>query len=340
MKHFTTFILIFIFIGFSANLSAKSLINQIKEDRVKVVIDYSAIINKQLIEQDICQNNYTPTKFNTAGEPVKMLGYANVYMGAGPGISKFGHLAERFVYCIGNQLNDIYFDGVKLSKDALPFFTNDYPNASEEYLNSKKVIDAIYYRKLQNPTQVSIYGNDTVLTNRNIYEQWLSLTENEILTLLIKNIERIERQNLLVNEQKELPRFMGLLNNCTYQVTEDLISLPRIKNLLIPKKNNNSKDINDDKELLIITLNSVIPKSVYFALTESNLTKLLVIYPSQENMRTIYFNKLSFEKSIKLLEVPTLSLNPKFAQNWNEFELNSLRTELTEYQSPLAKLFN
>lgn len=331
-------------IGFSTVAGAKSILDQIKEDDLKVAIDYSAIINKQLVMEDICQSSYTPTKYNSSGIPVKMLGYAHVYMGAGPNVSKFGHLGERFVYCIGNELQDMYYDGIKLTKEAIPLFESDYPDARKEYINSKKVLNSLYYRKIQNPTQINLYGTDTVRNNRNIYEQWLDINEKEMLDLLVRNINRVAKQALQVAKEEKLAAFRGLLNNCTYEVTEDLQSIPTLKSIKIETvAENNFSDavMPESKNYVSLSeyLNSVIPKSVYKSLTEGRVTKLLVIYPSQENMRKIFFQKTSFIQSIKLLEVPLMSFNPKFAPNWSQDEINRLTTELADYHSPLAMFF-
>jgi hypothetical protein len=325
-------------LGFSTVASAKSISEQIKEDGLKVAIDYSATINKQLITENICNSDYTPTRYNSSGVPVKMLGYAHVYMGAGPGISKFGHLGERFVYCRGSELYDMYYDGLKLTEGSFPRFKADYPQASEEYIRSKKALNSIYYRKIPNPTQVNVYGLDTIRTNRNIYEQWLKITESEMYDLLVKNINRVAEQTKLVSEEKQLPKFRDFLNNCTDEVTEDLISVPSLKSVVIEKERTGEGSEFVD-QLLTDTLNTFIPKSIYFALTEAKVTELLVLYPSQDNMRKIYFQNASFEKSIKLLEVPIIKFNPKFAPDWTEEELKQLESKLSDYQSPLAKFF-
>lgn len=335
-------ILIFFLIGFSTFSSAKSISNQIIEDDLKVVIDYSAIINKQLVSEDICNVDYIPTKKNSVGTPVKMLGFANVYMGAGPGISKFGHSGERFVYCIGNQLHDIYYDGIKLTKETFSLFTTDYQNVSLEYTASDKANNSLYYRKIQNPTQMAVYGTDTVQLNRNIYEQWLDLSEEEILSLLIKNIDRRALQDKRVANNEKLAAFSGLLNNCTYQVTDDLLSVPSIQTWKIAYKyqDTNKKIITSQVyKSLSSTLHSVQPKTIFNSLTEAKLTKLLVIYPSQDKTREIFLKETSRDEAIKALEVPDFSFNPKYSLNWSEAELNQLQTELVNYQSPLASFF-
>jgi len=333
-------IFILIILGFSTIASAKSIIDQINEDDLKVVIDYSAIINKQLITENICHTNYTPTKFNKDGIPVKMLGYANVYMGTGPGISRYGHLGERFVYCIGSELHDMYYDGIKLRKETLPLFHNDYPEASLDYASSNKVLNSLYYRKIQNPTQISVYGNDTVRSNRNIYEQWLKISEKEMLDLLVRNINRVAKQALQISNEENLAPFRGLLNNCTYEVTDDLRSIPTLQSIKIEISNPDESGpfVAKDYILLSDSVKSISPRWVYNALTEGHVTKLLVIYPSQDNVRKIFFNKVSFHQSLKILEVHDFNFNPKFAKDWNETELKKLNS-LIDYKSPLASFF-
>jgi hypothetical protein len=325
--------------GFSTLASAKSISNQIKEDGLKVAIDYSATINKQLITENICSSSYTATKFNSSGVPIKMLGYAHVYMGAGPGVSKFGHLGERFVYCKGSELHDMYYDGIKLTEASFPLFKADYPDATNEYITSTKALNALYYRKIQNPTQVNVYGSDTIRDNRNIYEQWLKISEKEMYDLLVKNINRVAGQTQLVSQEKQLPRFSDLKNNCTKEVTEDLKSIPTLKSITIESASRNETSESTNYLSLSDYLNTFVPKSVYQALTEAKVTEILVIYPSQDNMRKIFFKDSSFEKSIKLLEVPMINFNPKFAADWTDEELKQLESDLAGYQSPLAKFF-
>lgn len=320
-------------IGLNSQAGAKSISDQIKQDGLNVEIDYSAAINKQLITENICQTAYSPTKFNNAGIPIKMLGFAHVYMGAGPGVSKMGHLGERFIYCIGNELEDIYYDGIKAQKENLETILFHHPNATREYILSNKVIGALYIRKIQNPTQMGIYGLDTI--NRNIYEQWLDISENEILNLLIANIKKIEKQRLQISHEKKLPSFNSFINNCTKHVTLDLKSIPTLQKIQIEDGTDDDTGFKKFNSLGN-TLNTVRPKSVYKALSEANITKLLVIYPSVENMRKIYFTNLTTEDAIDLLEVPYYSINPKFSNNWNSEEIIQLENNLRNYKSPLA----
>lgn len=334
----------FTIIGFSTVTSAKSILSQIKDDKLKVAIDYSAIINKQLVTEDICNTSYMPTKLNSSGTPVKMLGYATVYMGAGPGISRYGHLGERFVYCIGNELHDMYYDGIKLTKEAIPLFESDYPDARKDYINSNKVQNSLYYRKIQNPTQTAVYGADTIANNRNVYEQWLDITENEMYDLLVKNINRVANQSSVVLKEGKLAAFKSLFNNCTYEVTEDLrsvSSLNYVKVEIVTESFTSDSQTYTDVEYRNLGgyLDSIAPKTIYNALSAGKVTKLLVIYPSQDNVRKIFFTQNSFENSIAALEVPPFKLNPKFAVDWSEEEIDLLKTNLADYKSPLVQYF-
>lgn len=333
-----SFVTIMIF-GFSTVIGAKSISDQIRDDKLEVVIDYSALIDKKLVSENICNSNYSPTRFNSSGVAIKMLGYAHVYMGAGPGISKFGHLGERFVYCKGSELFDMYYDGIKLTEGSISLFQADYPDASIDYIRSPKAFNSIYYRKIQDPTQVNVYGSDTIRNNRNIYEQWLKISEKEMYELLLRNINRVAAQAKLVSGEEQLPKFRDLSNNCTDQVTEDLKSVQSFRTTFI--KDPSSYDTSGPANYVYMTenLNTVVPKSVYLALSEAKVTELLVIYPSQDNTRKILFNKHPFADAIKILEVPAAKINPKFAPDWTEEELKEMEARFDDYQSPLASHF-
>lgn len=326
----------FIIFGFSTFLSAKTILNQIKDDQLKVAIDYSAIIDAKYAFEDVCKANYQPTKVNHEGTPIKMLGYAAVYMGSGPGISRYGHAGERFVYCIGEELFDVYYDGVKLTKEVLSDFQIIYPEIDPVYLNSEKVIGAIYYRKILNPTQNLEYGLDTIRANRNIYEQWLKLTENEILSLLQNNIQRINDQDKKVEQKIKLPRFRGILNNCTDEVVSNLQSLERFAAIKIGT-NNQIEPFNEIS--LKDKLNTFEPKEIYLGLSESSMVDYLVIYPSIDNVRKVLLNEVSQKELYKILEIPHFKLNPKFASNWTDFEIKQINNKLINYKSPLLNYF-
>lgn len=328
-------------IGFSTIISAKSFSNQIESFDQNIVVDFSAAINKQIQNENICNTDYKPTKFNKKGVAIKMLGFAYVYFGAGPGMSKFGHSGERIVYCKGNQLYDILYDGMKFDKNLISYFQKKHPKAPKAYINSEKVFDSLYYRKIQNPTKLSHYGLEITITNRNIYEQWLSLTEKEIYDLLLVNINRMKAQKELIQQRKKLPRFSGLFNNCTYQVTEDLQVVPSLIDAQIDykvKRLGGRVKMTKQKSLTK-TLHSVHPKSVFFSLSKGNITDLLVIYPSQESMREIYFQKLTFEEIIDYLEVPEFNINPQGSEDWSIQEASQIRRDFKDYESPLSEYF-
>lgn len=334
-----------IFFGFSLSLvtqaRASSISRQIEKNDLRVVIDYSAIIDKKLNDEGICNINYTPTKLNSSGTPIKMLGFAHVYMGPGPGSSIHGHLGERFVYCIGEKIFDVYFDGVRLDEKSLELFQLDYPSADQSYVQSAKAMGGLYYRKVINPTKLSLYGMDTVQANRNIYEQWLDISEDEIYDLLLKNIERKKEQAIKISNNGELDRFSGLGNNCTFQVTEDLQSIESFKSVKVPFKVKRYKSAGYTTRYRTLdnAVKSVQPKYIYQALAQAKITKLLVIYPSQDNMRKVFFNNLSFEDSIKALEVPVFKFKPKYSDDWSRDEKDQLVDQLEDYLSPLARFF-
>jgi len=334
-------ILIFLsLLCFGTHAGAKTILEQSIEDNVEIKISYAALINSQLRNSDLCKQEYTPTRMNKSGtKPVKMLAYAYVLMGPSSGSGRYGHSGERFIYCIGETLYDVYYDGIKLTEMSTELFKDDYAGTTDKYLN-KKLMGSLYLREIHFPTRNTLYGFDTIFNNRNIYEQWLDITEDEIYSLLEKNISRRNIQSEKVKNQKKLPTFRGLLNNCTYTISMNLQTLPTLQNIKLSYKVQKPRK-GPGKMIkyksLTKYLNTVQPKAIFNALGRANITKLLVIYPSQLNTREILNNDLSINEQISLLEVPSYFSKLKRSNQWLDIELEQIQKDFKDYKSPLIE---
>ncbi|MBT6324584.1 MAG: hypothetical protein HOJ35_01330 [Bdellovibrionales bacterium] len=188
--------------------------------------DTTSFTDSTLLKYNICQNSYRPTKITSSGKRMKMLGMAVVYMSPGYAASALGHIAERYIYCLDNQLVDVLFEYTQMTEDELDNLKFNHKDlikgASSSYLLG--LVGDSYIKLKMNPANSSFegYGFHQVHYNRDVIEVWMELDEmNKYKSLQDSLLSYREQQRRLKNNislrDYELIKF-----NCTNQIRKHL----------------------------------------------------------------------------------------------------------------------
>lgn len=191
-------------------------------------IDYSTFKPQSFGEMEqYCLSDYEPTALTTKGQRVKMLGAAFVNMDKSQGPSAWGHVAERFVYCVDRELRDDLFEYLPLKNELLQVLAEDlkrrydldiysYP---EEYLSSIQGAHAVTFAVRPFDGR---YKQIQVDENRAIFEAWFNTSEEKMYEMLRNNARRFSDQVKALREQRSLAKYNLLSNNCTTPIIEDI----------------------------------------------------------------------------------------------------------------------
>jgi hypothetical protein len=193
-----------------------------------IEFDISSYSDTTLQKYNICQSDYTPTKTLTNGKNLKMLGMAIVYMAPGYTTSVAGHLAERYIYCLNNELKDIMFEYSQMTKAELGDLSSVYPKessgVSQDYL--KSLVGSIYMKVKHNPAnnEGDGYGFNQFHTNRDIVEVWPKFTQEEMFDGLQVSLDEFKKQKEMYKNREIFEKYSLLHNNCTHPVKEKMKS--------------------------------------------------------------------------------------------------------------------
>lgn len=261
---------------------------------IQLIFDPSIYAQKNVHNWDYCLSNYTPSYLTASGKKIKMLGVAMVYMGPSNGISIFGHLAERFVYCIDDKLFDLAYEYVPNSKESAEIkLTPDMPIALQE--NYQK---AVVVHLMLNP--VLAYAQEQNSKNRSIYETWLSIDETSMHKLLVSNVDRLNEQTLKIKNHELLTEYKVMSDNCQKPVLQDL----EIANPGYILKHDSAR----------------LTPGFFYSKIKTIKDSTLIIYPSQRMYRLQKFKNAGkstfFENITFLSQASPQSQSPNSHQPW------------------------
>jgi len=197
--------------------------------RTKMEFDATSLTDQSLKKYKICERDYKPTKINSKGKRVKVLGMAIVYMAPGYTTSVAGHVAERYVYCLENKLMDIMFEYTQMTVGELANMKSVYkkhlPKVSEEYI--KRQEGKIYMKVRTNPatTAAEGYGFAQFHTNRDIIEVWPKMEEAQTYEGLQNSLNNYKKQGSDFSQEIDLEDYSLLNNNCTHPIRQRLNEL-------------------------------------------------------------------------------------------------------------------
>ncbi len=230
--------------------------------------DLTSFTDSTLLKYNICQNPYRPTKITSSGKRMKMLGMAVVYMSPGYTASALGHIAERYIYCLENQLVDVLFEYTQMTKDELENLKFNHKDLIEGASNSYLLglVGDSYIKLKMNPANSSFegYGFHQVHYNRDVIEVWMQLAEMDKYKSLQDSLLSYRDQQKRLKKGVSLRDYELINFNCTNKIRKHL-------NMF-------------GKKYKVGKLKSLTPgKILKFLLKKKN--DKLVIYPSQRLFR-------------------------------------------------------
>lgn len=188
--------------------------------------DTTSFTGSTLLKYNICQNSYKPTKITGSGKRMKMLGMAVVYMSPGYTASALGHIAERYIYCLDNQLVDVLFEYTQMTEDELDNLKFNHKDliegASNSYLLS--LVGDSYIKLKMNPANNSFegYGFHQVHYNRDVVEVWMQLDEMNKYKSLQDSLLSYREQQRRLKKNISLRDYELINFNCTNQIRKHL----------------------------------------------------------------------------------------------------------------------
>ncbi len=236
--------------------------------RTKMEFDATSLTDQSLKKYKICERDYRPTKINSKGKRVKVLGMAIVYMAPGYTTSVAGHVAERYVYCLENKLMDIMFEYTQMTIGELANMKSVYKKhlhkVSDNYIQRQE--GKIYMKVRTNPatTAAEGYGFAQFHTNRDIIEVWPKMNEDETYTGLQTALNSYKKQGQDFSNEIDLEDYSLLNNNCTHPIRERLNRL------------GGEYEINDTVGFNPIWI---------FGFLKKKTAHKVIIYPSQRTLR-------------------------------------------------------
>jgi hypothetical protein len=251
---------------------------------------------------ETCRKTYDPTAKTASGQPIKFLGMAIVYVAPGNAMGVFGHLAERLVFCRGNELFDILYDYSRPAKltgpDADTRFREyierthqvrlyDYSDAELRNLEKSLFVSQVF----QPPVRYAEYQSRQ---NRSVYETWLQVDEKTGYEVLKSNAKRWREQDLAIREHRPLAEYRLFKNNCTHPIRGDLLIV-------------DPQAIQNDHPVVMT------PAYAYRKLKRFEIGKTIV-YPSQKSFRELEAKKKG--KSLFLDSFAPLSRTARGNDPW------------------------
>ena len=290
----------------------------------KVEFDATSFTDTKLQRYNICKTNYKPTKVLKSGKRIKMLGMGIVYMAPGFTTSVAGHVAERYIYCLDNNLKDIMFEYTQLTDyeldDVKYVYEKQVEGASEKYLNG--LVNSIYIKVKHDVSnnELNGYGFVQFHTNRDVLEVWPKFSQIDMYDGLQTSLKEFKKQKENLINRIDFEEYSLLKNNCTHPVRERMTKY-------------------SGGELEIDPVRGLTPIWIFNFLKEKNVHKIIV-YPSQRLLRK--YQMLEAGKSLFWENTTFWSKASKGAQNGSMLVLypdshGFLKGLLTK---PLYGLFN
>jgi len=272
----------------------------------KIVVDPTSLTKEGLQKFNICSHPHQPDLYTTRNLPVKILGFAIVYMAPAFNSSQFGHVAERYIYCIENRMVDTLYEFGQFRPSNL----NDFKNRYRENLNflsedSNQLIPSDeayaisllkknYIQPQSNPASYQVYGKMQMENNRDIVEVWLNINPLLIYENYLISLRQYKKQKELVKNRNldDWPDYDLFNNNCTHQVREKLNNI--------------------GGEFLINNFDGFLPGFIYNFLKKKKVGKI-IFYPAQKTLRQ--YQMLNIGKSINFENITFISSSIDQGQN-------------------------
>ncbi|OFZ45921.1 MAG: hypothetical protein A2381_19510 [Bdellovibrionales bacterium RIFOXYB1_FULL_37_110] len=272
----------------------------------KIVVDPSSLTKDGLLKFNVCSQSYQPDLYTSTNLPVKILGFAIVYMTPAFNSSQFGHVAERYIYCVENRMVDTLYEfsqfrpinlndfKIRYREDLnfLPQDSNQLSPSDETFLIS--LLKKNYIQTQSNPASYQGYGKMQLENNRDIIEVWLDIDplliyKNYLISLRLykKQKELIKTRNLV-----DWPDYDLFNNNCTHPVREKLNYI--------------------GGELSIDNFDGFLPSFIYNFLKKKKVDKI-IFYPAQKTLRQ--YQMLNIGKSLNFENITFLSSSIDQGQN-------------------------
>lgn len=235
----------------------------------KVEFDATSFSDTKLQRYQICKTDYKPTKVLKNGKRIKMLGMAIVYMAPGYTTSVAGHVAERYVYCLDNELKDLMFEYTQMTEeetnDVRYVYDEQSEGVSQDYI--KSLVGSIYIKVKHDVAnnELNGYGFVQFHTNRDVIEVWPKYSQDEMFDGLQTSLKEFKKQKQRYIDREAFPAYSVLNNNCTHPIRERLRKYA-------------------GGELEIDNLRGMVPIWIFGFLKNQNVDKL-VLYPSQRLLR-------------------------------------------------------
>ena len=185
-------------------------------DSSKIVVDPSSLSKEGLQKFNVCSQPYQSDLYTAQNLPVKILGFAIVFMAPAFSSSQFGHVAERYIYCVENRMVDTLYEFGQFRPTNLNDFKNRYRSdldflsedsnkltpTDETFMIS--LLKKNYIQPRSNPASYQVYGKMQLKNNRDIIEVWLNINplliyDNYLITLHLykKQKELVKNRNMV-----------------------------------------------------------------------------------------------------------------------------------------------
>ncbi|OFZ22048.1 MAG: hypothetical protein A2202_00800 [Bdellovibrionales bacterium RIFOXYA1_FULL_36_14] len=275
-------------------------------DASKIVVDPSSLSKEGLQKFNVCAQSYQPDLYTTQNLPVKILGFAIVYMAPAFSSSQFGHVAERYIYCVENRMVDTLYefgqfrptnlndfkDRYRENLDFLSEGSNKLTESDEAFMIS--LLKKNYIQPRSNPASYQVYGKMQLENNRDIIEVWLNVDPLLIYENYLMSLRLYKKQKELVKNRNSVdwPNYDLFHSNCTHPVREKLNHI--------------------GGEFSISNFDGFLPSFIYNFLKKKKVAKI-IFYPAQKTLRR--YQMLDIGKSINFENITFLSSTIDQGQN-------------------------
>lgn len=271
-------------------------------DRDKIVVDPTTFSIEGLRPYNVCNRPHEPDLYTPIGnKPIKFLGYAITYMSPSFYPSQFGHVGERYIYCVGRRMVDVTFEHVQLNPNNEQEFKKKYYQYLDTSQDLSPFINAImgkkYVRFVQNAASIKEYGSQQFAKNRDIIEVWLDVDPKTAYKSYMKSYKIYKQQKEYIKNMDVdgWPDYKVFSDNCTHPIREKLNDL--------------------GGEYAISDFDGMLPSFIYNFLKTKKVDRI-ILYPSQRTMRLLKMlntgTSTAFENVTFLMDT---------ANNSNEFVL-------------------
>lgn len=151
------------------------------------------------------------------GAPWRVLGAAVLIYSKKSGISSWGHTSWRFLACREHELVDLEFEYYAFSRESQEGMPELFPDRSfatdAAYLRSQR--GRLFLFRNEGSSDFGYLG-EALAENREIYELWLDLPDEELVELFSAVNRRYAEQLARMDRREPLPQpYQALGRNCT-----------------------------------------------------------------------------------------------------------------------------